>query len=67
MQRTTINTGVPTLRFQKSSRSRQELLPPSAPGSRTLLIANLVVLCLCTCQAFPGPPQLLFTGYALAC
>jgi hypothetical protein len=67
MQRTTISTGVATLRFQNSSRSFPELRPPSAHGSYTLLIANLVVLCLCTCQAFPGPPQLLFPGYALAC
>ena len=26
-----------------------------------LLIALMVVLCMCICQAFPGPPQLLYT------
>jgi hypothetical protein len=33
MQRTTINTGVPTLRFQNLSYPLPGLLPPSAQGS----------------------------------
>jgi hypothetical protein len=28
-----------------------------------LLIALLAVLCLCTCQAFPGPPLLLYASH----
>lgn len=35
-------------------------LPPSTAGSSIVLIAPVVVLCLCTCQAFPDPPLLLY-------
>jgi hypothetical protein len=66
MQRTTINTGVPTflLPENKPFLSHQELLSPFCTNEGTpLLIVFLAVLYLCTCQVFPGPPLLLFASY----
>ncbi|KAH7129641.1 hypothetical protein B0J13DRAFT_140877 [Dactylonectria estremocensis] len=73
MQRTTISTGVPALTssFSCSStdlswspNSDQNCSPFRSNEDVPLLIAILVVLHLCSCQAFPGPPFLLFTEFA---
>jgi hypothetical protein len=64
MQRTTINTGAPTSRFQKISRSLPELLLYQLHIKPPVHIALIAVLYLCTCQAFPGPPRLLYAKNA---
>jgi hypothetical protein len=48
---------------RKQALPAQNCFPFCFAAVAPLIIALLAVLCLCTCQAFPGPPLLLYASY----